>query len=193
MNSDFKILKMLMNINALSPIAIMKGFLPQLIARKEKSMLINITSVAGQIGVPFRSFYACSKFALDGFNKALDAEVTQHGIHICNVYPAYVKTNIARTALKGDGVPMGVQDKRIENGIPVQIAVADLMKAVYARKSWISLERGTDITRKARTQLLYGQWHNLKIMCADYQSKVAEKKKALAKMAAKEAEATKDK
>jgi short-subunit dehydrogenase len=38
--------------------------------------------VAGLIGVPVRSYYSASKFALDGFGKALQAEVAHHGINI---------------------------------------------------------------------------------------------------------------
>ena len=40
--------------------------------------------------MPVRSFYSASKFALDGFGKALQAEVAHYGINVLQCYPAYV-------------------------------------------------------------------------------------------------------
>ena len=64
-NSDFCIATRLMNVNTLSTIALTKGFLPQLIELKDKggAQIVNITSIAGQVGTAMRSFYCMSKFA----------------------------------------------------------------------------------------------------------------------------------
>ena len=60
-----------MNLNALSPIALIKGLLPKLIKQPNGAQIVNVLSVAGQIGTPLRTMYSASKFALDGFGKAL--------------------------------------------------------------------------------------------------------------------------
>jgi short-subunit dehydrogenase len=65
------------------------------------------------IGVPVRTYYSSSKFALDGFGKALQAEVAHLGINVLQCYPAYVRTNISKNALTGEGKPLGKTDKNI--------------------------------------------------------------------------------
>lgn len=138
MSSDFKICQQLMNVNCLSPIALIKGFLPKFIAKKD-GQIVNVLSVAAQVGTPMRTFYSTSKFSLDGFGKALQAEVSPHNISVLQCYPAYVQTNISRNALIGEGKKLGKTDSNIENGIPVDEACEDLIKAIYTRRAWITL------------------------------------------------------
>ena len=45
-------------------------------------MIVNVLSLAGLIGVPIRTFYSASKFAMDGFGKALAAELHETGITV---------------------------------------------------------------------------------------------------------------
>ena len=59
-----------MNVNCLSPIALIKGFLPKLIDNGG-GQIVNVLSVAGTVGVPIRAYYSASKYALDGFGKAI--------------------------------------------------------------------------------------------------------------------------
>lgn len=100
---------------------------------------MNVLSIAGIYGVPIRSFYSASKFALDGFGKALQAETAHKGISITQCYPAYVRTNIAKNAMTGDGKTLGKTDANIANGISVEEACQDLLKAIYLKKYWITL------------------------------------------------------
>jgi NAD(P)-dependent dehydrogenase (short-subunit alcohol dehydrogenase family) len=85
-----------------------------------------------------RTFYCTSKFGLDGFSKSLASE--EPGLSMCICYPAYVQTNIAKSALVGKGVPMGKTDWSIGNGIKVRPACLDLVKAIYTKRFWITLE-----------------------------------------------------
>jgi hypothetical protein len=48
-----------------------------------------------------------------------------------------VKTNISKNALTGDGKLLGKTDSNIENGIPVEIACEDIIKAIYLRRNQI--------------------------------------------------------
>jgi NAD(P)-dependent dehydrogenase (short-subunit alcohol dehydrogenase family) len=59
--------------------------------------IINITSMAAQIGLPFRGIYSASKFAVEGFTEALSMEVKQFGIKVCLIEPGDFKTNINTT------------------------------------------------------------------------------------------------
>lgn len=80
--------------NLFGPIEVMKAVLPQM--RKQKSgLIINITSIAGYMGLPYRSVYSASKGALELITEALSMEVKEFGIHITNVAPGDFATNIA--------------------------------------------------------------------------------------------------
>lgn len=80
--------------NFFGPIEMMKAVLPQM--REQKSGLImNITSIAGYMGLPYRSVYSASKGALELITEALRMEVKSFGIEITNVAPGDFATNIA--------------------------------------------------------------------------------------------------
>ena len=80
--------------NFFGPIEVMKAVLPQM--RLQKSgLIINITSIAGYMGLPYRSVYSASKGALELITEALRMEVKSFGIQITNVAPGDFATNIA--------------------------------------------------------------------------------------------------
>ncbi|BDU27150.1 SDR family oxidoreductase [Flavobacterium sp. GSB-24] len=80
--------------NFFGPIEVMKAALPQM--RKQNSgLIINITSIAGYMGLPYRSVYSASKGALELITEALRMEVKSFGIEITNVAPGDFATNIA--------------------------------------------------------------------------------------------------
>jgi NAD(P)-dependent dehydrogenase (short-subunit alcohol dehydrogenase family) len=80
--------------NFFGPIEVIKAVLPQM--RSQKSgLIINITSIAGYMGLPYRSVYSASKGALELITEALRMEVKSFGIQITNVAPGDFATNIA--------------------------------------------------------------------------------------------------
>jgi short-subunit dehydrogenase len=80
--------------NFFGPIEVMKAVLPQM--RSQKSgLIINITSIAGYMGLPYRGVYSASKGALELITEALRMEVKSFGIQIANVAPGDFATNIA--------------------------------------------------------------------------------------------------
>lgn len=80
--------------NLFGPIEVMKAVLPQMRLQKQ-GLIINITSIAGYMGLPYRSVYSSSKGALELITEALRMEVKSFGIHITNVAPGDFATNIA--------------------------------------------------------------------------------------------------
>ena len=80
--------------NFFGPIEVMKAVLPQMRAQKS-GLIINVTSIAGYMGLPYRSVYSASKGALELITEALRMEVKSFGIQITNVAPGDFATNIA--------------------------------------------------------------------------------------------------
>ncbi|QXP74373.1 SDR family oxidoreductase [Tenacibaculum sp. AHE15PA] len=82
------------NTNFFGVIDVAKAVLPQM--RKQKSgTIINVTSIAGYMGLPFRGIYSASKGALELVTEALSMEVKSFGIKVINVAPGDFATNIA--------------------------------------------------------------------------------------------------
>ena len=80
--------------NFFGPIEVMKAVLPHMRSQKT-GLIINITSIAGYMGLPYRSVYSASKGALELITEALRMEVKSFGIQITNVAPGDFATNIA--------------------------------------------------------------------------------------------------
>lgn len=80
--------------NFFGPIEVMKAALPQMRVQ-QSGLIINITSIAGYMGLPYRSVYSASKGALELITEALRMEVKSFGIQITNVAPGDFATNIA--------------------------------------------------------------------------------------------------
>lgn len=80
--------------NFFGPIAVMKLVLPQM-RKQGVGLIINITSIAGYMGLPYRSLYSASKGALELITESLRMEVKSFGIHITNIAPGDFATNIA--------------------------------------------------------------------------------------------------
>ena len=62
--------------------------------------IINISSVAGHIPLPFSAFYSATKFALNAIGKAARLELAGTGIHVLTVCPGYVRTNFAGNVVR---------------------------------------------------------------------------------------------
>lgn len=80
--------------NFFGPIEVMKAVLPQM-RTQHAGLIVNVTSIAGYMGLPYRSMYSASKGALELVTEALRMEVKSFGVHITNVAPGDFATNIA--------------------------------------------------------------------------------------------------
>ena len=65
-----------------------------------KPAIVNISSIAGKRGIPARSDYSASKFAVQGFSEALRAELTKDGIDVLVVCPGLTQTNFSQNMLE---------------------------------------------------------------------------------------------
>lgn len=80
--------------NFFGPINVIKAVLPQM-RNQNSGLIINITSIAGYMGLPYRGIYSASKGALELLTEALRLEIKDFNIHITNIAPGDFATNIA--------------------------------------------------------------------------------------------------
>jgi short-subunit dehydrogenase len=122
------------NTNVFGVHSVIKNVLP-IMRKQQHGYIINISSIGGQIGLPYRSVYSASKFAIEGLSEALRLEVEPFGIKTVIVQPGDMKTEInnhrliARHALNGSVYKKGFEkyqervNKEVENGCsPMEVA-----------------------------------------------------------------------
>lgn len=80
--------------NLFGPIEVMKAVIPHMRAQRS-GLIVNITSIAGYTGLPFRGAYSASKGALELISEAVRMEVKPFGIEVCNLAPGEFATDIA--------------------------------------------------------------------------------------------------
>ncbi len=91
--------KRLFNVNFFGTLSMIQQVLPYM-RKKHSGMIINISSVASPIAIPFQSFYSASKAAVDSLTFALRAEVSDFGIKVANVLPGDTKTGFTASREK---------------------------------------------------------------------------------------------
>lgn len=121
--------------NLFGPIELMKAVLPHMRAQKS-GLIINVTSIAGYMGLPFRSVYSASKGALELITESLRMETKSFGVHITNVAPGDFATDIASRrfhapVIKGSAyeqvyqVQLDMVNAHVDSGSnPIDMAVA---------------------------------------------------------------------
>lgn len=82
------------NTNLFGAIDVMKAVLPQMRSQKSGTIL-NVTSIAGYMGLPFRGIYSASKGAFELITEATNMEVKEFGVNVVNIAPGDFATNIA--------------------------------------------------------------------------------------------------
>jgi len=120
-----------MQINFFSGASLAKAVVPTMIQSGNGGRILWISSVQGLMGIPSRTSYAASKFAVQGYCEALRAEVASSGVEVHCVSPGYIRTNLSRSAVTGDGSAYDQMDAATANGAdPREVAVEILDRSL---------------------------------------------------------------
>jgi short-subunit dehydrogenase len=131
--TDESVYRRLMEVNFFGPEAMARAVLPSMLAQKNGHIVV-ISSVAGKFGVPMRSGYSATKFALHGFFEALRAEEERNGVHVTMVCPGYIRTEISLSALRGDGRKHAKMDSELAHGMPAEECARQILRGIARRK-----------------------------------------------------------
>ncbi len=102
---DLRVLHKLMDVNFWGTVYCTKYALPYLVANK--GSLVGVSSVAGFHGLPGRTGYSASKFAIHGFLETVRIENLKKGLHVMIIAPGFTATEIRKHALVADGSEQG--------------------------------------------------------------------------------------
>ncbi len=122
--------ELLMKVNFLSGSAISKVIAPEMVKSNCGGSIVWISSVQGLIGTPYRTSYAASKFAVQGYCEALRAELASSNVRVHCISPGYINTNLSRSAIKGDGTKHGKMDETTANGADANDVAVEILDTV---------------------------------------------------------------
>lgn len=131
-DTQLDVLRKLMDINFWGAVYCSKYALPELL--KNKGSIVGISSIAGKMGLPARTGYSASKFAMEGFLETIRTEHLEDGLHVLVVCPGFTASNIRNTALSSDGSPQGESPRDEQKMMSAEEVALEIRKAVQGRK-----------------------------------------------------------
>jgi len=147
-DTDIDVDEMLMQVNFLSGAALAKAVVPGMMKRagstgsKYDAAIIWISSVQGLLGIPNRSSYAASKFAVQGYCESIRAELAPSNILVSVVSPGYIRTNLSKSAITGNGELYNKEDANTLNGADPDDVAKVIVSGVSVGKTDIIVNPG---------------------------------------------------
>jgi len=130
-------LRKVMDVNFWGGVYCTKFALPSIMANK--GSIVGISSVAGFRGLPGRSGYSASKFALNGWMESLRTELLESGVNVLWVSPGFTESNIRNAALDSKGKALGETTMDEKSMMSSTECAQHIMNAIEKRKRTIVL------------------------------------------------------
>lgn len=142
-DTDMSVYRKIFNVDVLGQIALTKAVLPVMLEQGGGHIAVT-ASIAGKIGVPYRTGYCAAKHAVMGFFDALRAELDETGVKVSTILPGFVRTNISAVAVTGDGSEFGATDRNIANGMDPDDCATVIIRALDKGKAEIPVGSGSE-------------------------------------------------
>lgn len=126
------VVRKVMDINFFGAVYATKYCLPEI--EKNRGSVIGISSIGGYRGLPGRSGYSASKFALTGFLEVLRTEYLHRGVHVLTACPGFTATNIRKRALVADGSVQKESPRDESKEMTAEECACHIYKATVKRK-----------------------------------------------------------
>lgn len=130
---ELDVLRRLMDVNFWGTVYCTKYALPYLL--QTRGSVVGVISIAGYVGLPGRTGYSASKFAVRGFLETLRTENLKTGLHVLIAAPGFTATDIRFTALTADGSPQGTSPREENKMMSADEVARRIIKAIDARKN----------------------------------------------------------
>lgn len=147
---DVEVIKQVMDINFYGTVYMTKFALPYLI--HTKGSIVGVSSIAGYRGLPGRTGYSASKFAMQGFLEALRTELLPQKVHVLVACPGFTKSNIRKVALNKEGNIQGESPRDEDKMMSSEKVASYIYKAVKNRK------RDLVLTSQGKLTVFLNKW-----------------------------------
>jgi len=134
---DVSVLKKVMDVNFWGMVYCTRYAIASIL--ENKGSVVGVSSIAGYKGLPGRTGYSSSKFAMHGFLEALRIENIKKGLHVLIACPGFTASNIRNTALSGDGSSQGETPRDEQKMMQPEEVAACIVDAVVKRKDRLTL------------------------------------------------------
>lgn len=129
---ELDVLRRLMDVNFWGTVYCTKFALPYLL--QQKGSVVGVSSIAGFHGLPGRTGYSASKFAMHGFLETIRIENLKKGLHVMIIAPGFTSTDIRRRALTAKGNEQGASPLNEKNLMSPEYVARWVLKGIRKRK-----------------------------------------------------------
>jgi dehydrogenase/reductase SDR family member 7B len=147
---DLEVVKKVMDINFYGVLYATKYCLPEI--KRNRGSVVGISSIAGFRGLPGRTGYSASKFALNGFLEVLRTELLKTGVHVLTACPGFTASNIRRRSLTKDGTSQG-ESPRNEGQM---MTAAEVARHIY--QATAGRKRTLILTTQGKLAVFLNKW-----------------------------------
>lgn len=120
-------LREVMELNFFGPVELTYEVLP-LLKEGNRPIIVNVSSILGHRGIPWRSYYCASKFALRGFSESIRAELSRHGIDVLVISPGRTRTELFQGPLERGTEPAWPEPKPVSPQYVAQKTVHAMLR-----------------------------------------------------------------
>jgi short-subunit dehydrogenase len=135
--SDLEVIQKVMNTNFWGAVFCTKYALPYLL--QSNGSLVGVSSIAGYIGLPERSAYSASKFAMNGFLESIRSENKDNDLHVLIACPGFTSSNIRKAALTKDGTPQKESPRNEQKMMTAEKVARKIICAIDCKKDILIL------------------------------------------------------
>ena len=134
---DLEVLRRVMDVNFWGTVYCTKYALPYIL--EQKGSIVGVSSIGGIKGLPGRTGYSASKFAMGGLLECIRTEHLKDDLHVLVAYPGFTASNIRNTALAADGSQQGETPRDEQKMMSAEDVAGHIYRAVQKRKNTIVL------------------------------------------------------
>lgn len=129
---DLSVLKRLMDVNFWGTVYCTKYALPYIL--ENKGSVVGVSSVAGFHGLPGRTGYSASKFAMHGFLETIRIENLKRKLHVMIIAPGFTTSEVRKHALTANGTEQGTSPREEGNMMTPEHVARWVLKGIKKRK-----------------------------------------------------------
>jgi short-subunit dehydrogenase len=141
---DLEVLRKVMDVNFWGTVYCTKYAISHLL--KSKGSVIGVSSIAGFKGLPGRTGYSSSKFAMQGFLESLRIENLKKGLHVLIACPGFTASNIRNTALNKDGSSQSETPRDEQKMMTAEEVAERIFKGQRKKKNYLVMTLNGKLT-----------------------------------------------
>ncbi len=152
---ELDVLHKLMDVNFWGAVNCVKYALPYI--QQTQGSIVGVSSVAGIHGLPARTGYSASKYALQGFLETIRIENLKKNVHVMVAFPGFTASNVRFSALTADGSAQGETPRKEDKMMSAEEVASRIIKGIEGRKRDLIMDfqgRASSLIKKLCPSLL---------------------------------------